>query len=340
MIDFRYHLVSLIAIFLALAVGIVVGTTALNGVIVTNLHHSVAALQTQQSQLQSRNDALAAQLAAGQRFAAAVEPELITGVLAGQRLAVVALPGTTVAELTAAVSLVDQAGASITEEIALGSALTAAASQPLVGVTSRDSAPAGLTLTGLTPGELAAEVIAAGVAAPGQGGAAALSGMAANGLLSLVGTPSLRHPNALLLVAGAPPAASPVGSPAAEEQNLAAAFTTALTQAAVGHISAVEVAGPQAAAGAGGLVAAVRADAGAASVAATVDGLDTPIGQVAAVFALAAALRGEVGGYGTAPGDVPLPPLAAVIATPGAPATPSPSARTSRAARAASGHTP
>ena len=31
MIDFRYHIVSIIAVFLALAVGIVVGTTALNG---------------------------------------------------------------------------------------------------------------------------------------------------------------------------------------------------------------------------------------------------------------------------------------------------------------------
>ncbi len=30
MIDFRYHLVSLIAVFLAVALGIVIGTTALN----------------------------------------------------------------------------------------------------------------------------------------------------------------------------------------------------------------------------------------------------------------------------------------------------------------------
>ena len=31
MIDFRYHLVSIIAVFLALAVGLVVGSTALSG---------------------------------------------------------------------------------------------------------------------------------------------------------------------------------------------------------------------------------------------------------------------------------------------------------------------
>ena len=37
MIDFRYHLVSIIAVFLALAIGIVVGTTALNGYVVDDL---------------------------------------------------------------------------------------------------------------------------------------------------------------------------------------------------------------------------------------------------------------------------------------------------------------
>ena len=44
MIDFRYHLVSIISVFLALAVGIVVGTTALNGVIVDDLRQRVDGL--------------------------------------------------------------------------------------------------------------------------------------------------------------------------------------------------------------------------------------------------------------------------------------------------------
>ena len=37
MVDFRYHLVSIIAVFLALAVGIVVGTAALNGPVLDSL---------------------------------------------------------------------------------------------------------------------------------------------------------------------------------------------------------------------------------------------------------------------------------------------------------------
>ena len=41
MIDFRYHIVSIVAIFLALTIGIVVGTTALNGPVLDDLRGRV-----------------------------------------------------------------------------------------------------------------------------------------------------------------------------------------------------------------------------------------------------------------------------------------------------------
>ena len=45
MIDFRYHLVSLIAVFLAVALGIVIGTTALNQPILADIKNQVTALE-------------------------------------------------------------------------------------------------------------------------------------------------------------------------------------------------------------------------------------------------------------------------------------------------------
>ena len=48
MIDFRYHLVSLIAVFLAVALGIVIGTTQLNGPLTDNLQAQVTALQARE----------------------------------------------------------------------------------------------------------------------------------------------------------------------------------------------------------------------------------------------------------------------------------------------------
>jgi hypothetical protein len=54
MIDFRYHLVSLVAVFLALAVGIVLGTTALNGPLTRGLQSTEAKLTPAWSPRQPR----------------------------------------------------------------------------------------------------------------------------------------------------------------------------------------------------------------------------------------------------------------------------------------------
>ena len=51
MISFRYHIVSIIAVFLALALGIVVGTTALNGPITKDLRHQVDSLKGDRNSL-------------------------------------------------------------------------------------------------------------------------------------------------------------------------------------------------------------------------------------------------------------------------------------------------
>jgi len=44
-IDFRYHLVSIVAVFLALAIGIVLGAAELQGPTYNILNHTTAKLQ-------------------------------------------------------------------------------------------------------------------------------------------------------------------------------------------------------------------------------------------------------------------------------------------------------
>ena len=58
MIDFRYHLVSLIAVFLAVALGIVIGTTALNGPILDDLESQVVAEVDHEKRFSSQNTKL------------------------------------------------------------------------------------------------------------------------------------------------------------------------------------------------------------------------------------------------------------------------------------------
>ena len=51
MINFRYHVVSLTAVFLALAIGLVVGTAALNGPVADSLNDNVNGLRKDNQQL-------------------------------------------------------------------------------------------------------------------------------------------------------------------------------------------------------------------------------------------------------------------------------------------------
>ena len=49
MIDFRYHVVSLVAVFLALALGVLLGTTQLSGVVSDDLRGQVRQLDAGQA---------------------------------------------------------------------------------------------------------------------------------------------------------------------------------------------------------------------------------------------------------------------------------------------------
>ena len=57
MIDFRYHVVSLVSVFLALAVGIVLGAGPLNEGISTGITDQVKQLTTEKNQLRTERDA-------------------------------------------------------------------------------------------------------------------------------------------------------------------------------------------------------------------------------------------------------------------------------------------
>jgi Copper transport outer membrane protein, MctB len=92
-INFRYHVVSLTAVFLALAIGLVVGTAALNGPVADNLQNQVSALSKDNSNFRDQANQYRDELNRTQDFAAEVAPTLLDGKLAGRRILLVALPG-------------------------------------------------------------------------------------------------------------------------------------------------------------------------------------------------------------------------------------------------------
>ena len=74
MIDFRYHLVSLIAVFLAIALGIVIGTTALNQPILTDIRGQVSTLEQDKRTLEDRTRRLEVQAPGVEGMAAGYPP--------------------------------------------------------------------------------------------------------------------------------------------------------------------------------------------------------------------------------------------------------------------------
>lgn len=92
MINFRYHVVSLTAVFLALAIGLVVGTAALNGPVADSLSDNVNALRKDNQQLRETVSSLQDEVNREEDFATEAAPILLSGKLASRRILLVVLP--------------------------------------------------------------------------------------------------------------------------------------------------------------------------------------------------------------------------------------------------------
>ncbi|OFT47095.1 hypothetical protein HMPREF3159_14185 [Brachybacterium sp. HMSC06H03] len=123
MIDFRYHLVSLISVFLALAVGIVLGAGPLRENLGDQLAGQVEQLRTEQEQLRAEAEQLAGENDQLSSFINEVGPELVDGTLEGQRIAILTDDDSTRASTERITSLLDAAGVEQTVHVELQSAL-------------------------------------------------------------------------------------------------------------------------------------------------------------------------------------------------------------------------
>lgn len=110
MIDFRYHVVSLISVLLALAVGIVLGAGPLQGAIADTLTVQVETLREERSQLRSEVEEANAQLDRHATYIEATAPALLEGVIPQWRVAVVTLPGVSEDDVEGVTERIDEAG--------------------------------------------------------------------------------------------------------------------------------------------------------------------------------------------------------------------------------------
>ncbi|MCZ4497839.1 MAG: hypothetical protein JWQ74_392 [Marmoricola sp.] len=291
------RLLGVAVAFLLVAGGIALGTGPLQGD--TAAHdRELAAAKAEVAERDGRIAGLAVTAGTGSRFAGATASAVLSGVLTGHAVAVVALPGADPAAVAAMRTLVVTAGGRVTADVGLADALVSADGRPLLDA---------LTSQMLTPFSKGTGRIAVPASANGYGRFGAL-------LARALGVPSAAKKRqasydatSVAVIAGLRTAKliDPAKVTARAALTLVVTGPSAATSApllqvvrAYGSSAPTVVVGPTSSAEASELIGKIRS--GGSGPTSTLDGTETTIGRVDAVLALAARSRGIVGAYGTA----------------------------------------
>jgi hypothetical protein len=312
-IDFRYHLVSLVAVFLAVALGIVIGTTQLNDPILTDIRGQVTALEQDKRALEDQTQQLQAQVDTSNTFTQAVAPALVQGTLTGRHVLLVLTNDQVSADTVDQVSsLVEEAGGTVSGQLSLAPEYSDPSTESALQsyVTGPGGLPPGVTLpetddTGQLVGGLLADVLMippGGVAPDPTALSTVLAGLSALDVLSQDSSAIAPANYAIVLTAGAF-----TGDDADARNTTLTELVTAFDSTGSGAV----VSGDAASAGDGGLVGFVRADPDLSAAVSTVDNVTTAAGQVSTVLALSREGQGTSGKYGTGEDTQPVPPVAA-----------------------------
>jgi hypothetical protein len=317
-IDFRYHLVSLIAVFLAVALGIVIGTTALNDPISTDIEARVDQLENDKRQLEDQTRALTAEVDSADSFQQAVAPSLVDGTLSDTRVLVVATSDQVTPELMEQVgSLVTEAGASVSGVVRLQPEYSDPESAGgLQSYATSPGIPAGVRLPETDDaGQLVGALLAQTLMIPTESGASApaaddvssvLAGLSSLGALT-VESASVQPANYALVLTGAG-----FDADADERNGTLVELASALDSAGAGAV----VAGTAAAARENGMVGVIRADPELSAALSTVDNVDRAAGRISTVLALGQEAEGTSGMYGTGEDTQPVPPVPDAVPVP------------------------
>ena len=309
MIDFRYHVVSIVAVFLALALGLFIGGTSLNGTFASDIKDRTTAVSNKNKELSSTNNALQGQLVDEQRFETAAEPYIFRNDLSGESVVVVSAPGADGGTRSDVVKALTAAGATVSGDVRLQDELLDPAQRTFLDtLTARLDVP-GHPVSSGSGSERAMELLAdvlgirpASAPVPAAAAARVLSGFEDGNLLTVDG--GVAHPASLaVLIAPPPPSASADPKLVQAQDALLLELARDLDNSAVGAV----IAGPVSAADSG-LLKAARGNKDVTGDVSTVDGVDLPRGIIATVLALAEQAEGGVGSYGARSGaKAPLP---------------------------------
>lgn len=282
MINFRFHLVSIAAIFIALAAGIALGSGPFD-----NASDSLGGGDVNGT----ASDPAVRSFETG--YAGRTGGALLKDKLKGESVVVLTAPGASAAEVRGVSADLAEAGATVTGEVALTSKMLSASSRQFAEGVAQESAAdvAGVSGAGDSYGRIGAALGRSLLSdKPGAVDATASTISAAfseAGLITLTKAPK-RLATLAVLVTG------PQRAGGDDQSTVLAALAAPLNGSGKGIV----VAGPASSSTDGGAVKAVR-DGDAASELSTVDVTDSAAGRIVTALAAAEQAAGQPGAWGT-----------------------------------------
>jgi hypothetical protein len=304
-INFRYHIVSLMAVFLALAVGIGVGVS-LSPSVSEGLNQQAAQDRKQVTELRTELDRVNALDRYREAWAERAGQQVAQNALSGVAVAVVAMPDAPAAVVQALGDAVQKAGGTVVRSVKVdGKVYDTARAGEVDAALAPFAEQVGLD-DSMTPATRFGRVLSWSIAAKAPQGRDERA-VAMGDALQKAGYASLSKSSSrqaeLVLVVTAP----------ASDPQLAPELLQAHVQTHVGllvHAAGVVVTGPDSDDITGTDVLAVRTGGDAANVLSTVDVADLPSGVITTVLAGQEQLLGRQGHYGALTrADAPLPTL-------------------------------
>jgi hypothetical protein len=337
MIDFRYHLVSIVAVFLALAIGIVLGSTELQGDTIDVLRQSSNSLSNQLNASNAQRASYEHQLSDDQQVLQTAEPRLLANELPGDRIVIIAEPGASATVISGIRQAAGLAGATVTGEVALQPAFNDLSGTTQSTLCTLNNSRASTDQTTLpTPSDQqtacqqqAAQLIGTAILATTTAGETQgiskvdaqtlLGAYAQAGYLTISGAPYDRSTLAVIV--------TPATAPTDGQNDPANQVLLAVTPEFAAASAATVVVGSTAGSAPSGSAISVLRSSSVSSEVSSVDNADTMIGQISTIWALADQLHGtKANSYGVSGGASAVSPVPLPVpsATPSTTATPRP----------------
>ncbi|MGO8939644.1 MAG: copper transporter [Mycobacterium sp.] len=305
MISLRQHAFSLASVFLALAVGVVLGSGFLSDTLLSSLRDEKRDLYTQINGLNDQKNVLTEKLSAANNFDNQLVGRIVHDALGGKTVVVFRTPDAKDDDVAAVSKIVGQAGGTVTGTVSLTQEFVDANSaEKLRTVVNSSILPAGAQLStklvdqGSQAGDLLGITL---LSNPNPTPAVedvqrdtVLAALRDTGFITYQPADHIGAANAAIVVTG-----GALPQDAGNQGVSVARFSAALAP----HGSGALLAGRDGSATGGAAVAVTRADAGMAAAISTVDDVDTAPGRITAILGLHDLVNGShVGQYGTGHG--------------------------------------